>query len=46
MIKYFKDLLETLKKIERHLEKLSKCVKERHHRHGDQASVSTKHWNE
>lgn len=43
---YFKDLLNTLKRIEKHLETLAKCVKERHHSHGDQASISTKHWNE
>ena len=59
MIKYFKELLETLKSIDTHLYelrkteiltneyiyKLSKCVKERHHPHGDQASISAKHWN-
>ena len=46
MKNYFKELLLTLKNIERHLEKIAKCVKEEHHAHGDQASVSTKHWND
>lgn len=53
MIKYFKDLLKTLKSIDsnlaniaRNTERLAKCVKEDHHSHGDRASVSTKHWND
>jgi len=46
MIKYFKDLLQTLKKIEQHLDKISKCVKTDHHGHGDKSSLSTKHWND
>lgn len=60
MIKYFKELLKTLKSIDTHLNelrktesstneyihKLSKCVKERHHSHGDQVSISTKHLND
>jgi hypothetical protein len=60
MIKYFKDLLLTLKSIDNNLSelrktekstnacmiKLSNCVQENHHRHGDSASISTKHWNQ
>lgn len=46
MIRYFKELLETLKKIERHLELLSSCVRKGHHRYGDYTSLSTKHWND
>ena len=60
MIKYFKELLKTLKAInsnlgdikqmqistDNHLEKLASCVQEKHHGHGDQASISTKHWNQ
>ena len=60
MIKYFKELLKTLKSIDTHLNelrktegstneyiyRLSKCVKEQHHSHGDQVSISTKHWND
>jgi len=46
MIKYFKELLTTLVKIEKHLEKISKCVAEKHHGHGDRFSISTKHWND
>lgn len=60
MIKYFKELLITLKSIDAHLnelrktehssneylQKLSKCVYTEHHRHGDNTSLSTKHWND
>ncbi len=46
MIKYFRDLLLTLKNIEKHLEKLAKCVHEKHHSHGDRMSLSIKHWND
>jgi hypothetical protein len=46
MINYFKELLAVLKQIESHLSKISKCVKEDHHRHGDSISISTKHWND
>lgn len=46
VIKYFKELLDTLKKIEKHLALLSACVKSGHHRHGDHYSLSTKHWND
>lgn len=53
MIKYFKELLLTLKNIEsklnsidEKLKPLSDCVKENHHRHGDRVSISTKHWND
>ena len=60
MIKYFKDLLLTLKSIDNNLNelikiekqtnagilKLSSCVQQDHHRHGDSSSISTKHWNQ
>lgn len=46
MIDYFKELLKTLKSIDSHLAKLSKCVKVNQSRHGDDVSLSTKHWNE
>lgn len=46
MIAYFRELLATLKRIEEHLARLASCVKTRHHTHGDQASLSTKHWND
>ena len=60
MIKYFKDLLLTLKSIDNNLSelkkiekstntcmiKLSGCVKQNHHRHGDSSSISTKGWND
>ena len=42
---YFRELLETLKKIEKHLALLAETVKVNHHRHGDRVSLSTKHWN-
>ena len=29
-----------------YLYKISKCVKEDHHSHGDNCSISTKHWND
>ena len=45
MIKYFKDLLKTLKAIERHLSEIASCVKTNHRSHGDKKSISTKHWN-
>ena len=46
MIKYFKELLETLKRIEAHLDLLSACVKKSHRDYGDDMSISTKHWND
>lgn len=46
MIKYFKELLQTLKQIEKHLETLASCVRTEHHSHGDRSSISTKHWND
>lgn len=53
MFKYFKDLLLTLKNIERELndineklKPLSECVKTNPRRHGDRVSLSTKHWND
>lgn len=46
MIKYFKDLLKTLKSIDNHLSKIAACVKCDHHGHGDMVSMSIKHWND
>jgi hypothetical protein len=46
MIAYFRELLDTLKRIEKHLEKLAMCVSTDHHRYVDRASLSTKHWND
>jgi hypothetical protein len=46
MINYFKELLQTLKKIEQHLEKLASCVQTSHRNYGDRVSISTKHWND
>lgn len=47
VIRYFKELLATLKRIEAHLDKLAGCVHfRRHGGHGDSASLSTKHWND
>lgn len=46
MIKYFKELLKTLKSIDSNLTKISNCVQENHHTHGDKASISVKHWNQ
>ncbi len=46
MLNYFKELLVTLRAIEKHLEHIARCVKVDHHRHGDRYSVSTKHWND
>jgi hypothetical protein len=45
-IKYFVELLKTLKKIESHLEKLSNCVVDREGKHGDRFTISTKYWND
>ena len=46
MIKYFKELLKTLKQIESHLRKISDCVVDRGGKHGDRFTISTKHWND
>lgn len=40
------ELIKELRKINNHLEKLSKCVKQNPHPHGDRSSISTKHWND
>jgi hypothetical protein len=51
-MKYFKDLLatlksidESLKKIEKNSEKVAECVKTSSRGFGDKTSLSTKHWN-
>ncbi len=46
MIKYFIELLTTLKNIERHLCKLASCVQESRKGFGDRYSISSKHWND
>jgi len=46
MFKYFKELLSTLKSIDASLKHIASCVKKNHHGHGDQCSISTKHWND
>lgn len=46
ILNYFKELLETLKKIEKHLELLSSCVKNSSRGYGDSKCISTKHWND
>lgn len=46
MIKYFKDVLATLKRIESHLARLANCVVRNRYGHGDRESISTKHWND
>lgn len=52
MIKYFKELLSTLKRIDSNLEKCQKslakidgCVKTSGRGYGDNQSLSVKHWN-
>jgi hypothetical protein len=44
--KYFLDLLATVKRIEKHLELLSGCVRKNHHSYGDRQSISTKGFND
>lgn len=46
MISYFKDLLATLKLIEKHLSLLASCVKTSNRDFGDRVSISTAHWND
>jgi len=46
MLNCFKELLATLKKIERHLSRLASCVKEDHHHNVDRYSISTKYRND
>jgi len=46
MMKYFKDLLATLKSIESSLKVIASCVTENPQGHGDRVSLSTKHWND
>jgi len=46
MLKYFRELLLTLKSIEQHLGRISSCVKDTTRHHGDKHSISTKHWND
>ena len=46
MINYFKELLRTLKSIEKHLDRISSCVKNSPRDYGDKISISTCHWND
>lgn len=49
MIKYFKELLVTLKNMESYLKELSRCVVDRKFdgmTHGDRFVISIKHWND
>lgn len=46
MISYFKELLETLKRIEGHLMLIAGTVKSNRRDYGDRSSISTKHWND
>jgi len=53
MIKYFKELLATLKGIHyeqqitnENLKRISSCVVRSSRTHGDSHSLSTKHWND
>lgn len=46
MITYFKEILKTLKQIEKHLALLASCVKRTQRNYGDKISLSTKHWND
>jgi len=45
MIKYFKELLETLKSIDASLKEISRCVIDTP-RHGYGKSIKTSHWND
>jgi hypothetical protein len=46
IIKYFKELLCTLNRIESHLSKIASCVNENNRGYGDKNTFSTKHWND
>lgn len=46
IINYFRELLATLQRIERHLARIASTVRSEHHKHGDRHSLSTKHWND
>jgi len=46
MIKYFKELLETLKKIEKHLAVLSSCVSSSPTHRSHLTAIRTMHWND
>ena len=45
MIKYFKELLKTLKSIDESLKLISKCVIDSP-KHGKGKSIKTAHWND
>lgn len=53
MIKYFKELLATLKSIDKRLavieensNRLNQCVKDNSRGYGNRSSISTSHWND
>lgn len=46
MFRYFRDLLDTLHRIEKHLEVLASCVRENPRAHGARRYISTGHWND
>jgi len=47
MINYFRELLATLKAIEKHLSKLAGCVRKvGHGRSWDKPSITTNNWND
>jgi hypothetical protein len=49
MIKYFKDVLRTLKAIEKHLDILASTVQKdfkRNHNNGKRPAINTKGWND
>lgn len=46
IIAYFRELLETLKRIEIHLRRLAECVQESSRDYGDKRSISVTHWND
>ena len=43
---HLNELRKTEQSTNEYILKLSNCVKVKHHPHGDQASISTKHWND
>ena len=45
MIKYFKELLITLKNIEKHLSEIAECVNDAP-KHGIGKTIKTSHWND
>jgi hypothetical protein len=44
--KHLNEIRKSSDLAEHYLQKISRCVRENHHSHGDSASLSTKHWND